>query len=113
MPKPLNAHLANERTFLEWLDMSVTLGAVAAALFAVSGPNDGARVLAALVMPVAVAFAAYSGWQFRKRRQLLAEERLGAPEMQSTTGPVVLAAALGAALTCVFLVDVLGPPLKL
>jgi len=113
MPRPLSAFLANERTYLEWVNMSLLLGAVALALFAV-GEQEGAaagqsaHVLGVVVMPVAVAFAAYSGYLFWSRKRLLQEDKLNAPEIQSTAGPVLLAAFLAASLVGVLVVELFG-----
>ena len=114
MPRPLAAFLANERTYLEWVNMSLLLGAVALALFAVGEQQDaatagrGARALALVVMPVAVAFAGYSGYLFQSRKRLLQEDKLNAPEIQSSTGSVVLASFLAASLVAVLLVELFG-----
>ena len=77
------AFFANERTFLHWLNISVTVGSVAAAMLGVSGHvhkhwgSDftmtamAARLVALAMMVMAIFMAAYATFKFASRASLL------------------------------------------
>ena len=115
-PPPLKSFLANERTYLEWVDMSITLGAVAATLLSVqnvgylSGASanaiHAAHILGFALMPSAVAFALFSGYLYLARRRILQAMDVGSPDLQTHRAPLVLGLLLTASLTGVFLINV-------
>ena len=112
--------MANERTLIAWLQMSVTMGMVAAGLLgthqqtAVPGdaydvdtvaeaPSVGtARLVGLILLPLSVAVAIYATLIFYWRLQMLREKQV-APFMD-TVGPGVLACSLLAALCAIFYV---------
>lgn len=77
------AFFANERTFLHWMNMSVTLGSIAAALLGVSGVAHkswgkgyehhaaAVRGVATLVMCLAIFMAGYAAKSFVVRGNML------------------------------------------
>ena len=52
--------LANERTFLAWLDMSVTLAAISVAILSMSEINKSSLLYGIILLPVAIGFSIYS-----------------------------------------------------
>ena len=52
--------LANERTFLAWLDMSVTLAAISVAILSMSEINKSSLLYGIVLLPVAIGFSVYS-----------------------------------------------------
>jgi len=97
--------------------MAVSLGAVAAALLTVgNAPTQvnaasGAQVaklLGAVLMPVAIAFAIYSGWLYYFRRELLRKDDLFNPALHSTRIPLILGYLLCGSLATIFVLDLLG-----
>lgn len=82
--------LANERTFLSWLHMAVTVGSIAAALLGFAG-SERARgshagdrasalveVIALILLPVAVIMVAYSLTVFVWRSRAIQQKQVGA-----------------------------------
>lgn len=74
---------ANERTFLSWLHMAVTIGSIAAALLGFSGSDKGAglgahlvEIIALILLPVAVAMCGYAIFIFTWRGQMIAKKRV-------------------------------------
>lgn len=80
---PAAPRAANERTFLHWLNIAVTLGSIAAAMLGVTGHvhkhwgSDytktamATRVVALLMMITAIFVAAYATFLFSARASLL------------------------------------------
>eukprot|EP01024_Parvocaulis_polyphysoides_P004653 TRINITY_DN11159_c0_g2_i2.p2 TRINITY_DN11159_c0_g2~~TRINITY_DN11159_c0_g2_i2.p2 ORF type:complete len:160 (+),score=17.64 TRINITY_DN11159_c0_g2_i2:60-539(+) len=77
------AYFANERTFLHWMNMSVTLGSIAAALAGVSGHVHrtwdvahnariiAIRILSLCMLVIAIAIALTAAFNFQLRCALL------------------------------------------
>jgi uncharacterized membrane protein YidH (DUF202 family) len=106
------AFFANERTFLHWMNMSVTLGSIAAALLGVSGVAHrswgqhythhaaAVRGVATLVMCLAIFMAGYAAKSFVVRGNMLMNKADG--PYDSRVLPVLLASVLIGCLTLVF-----------
>jgi uncharacterized membrane protein YidH (DUF202 family) len=107
---------SNERTLLGWLHMSVTLGALSAALLGYSSANrqegaglqdnSGAQLIGFVTMPVAILFAAYAYRTFMFRRKYL-RLKLDMGYFFDETGPLLLGTAMVASLVTVFVSKVL------
>ena len=100
--------------------MSVSIGAVAAALLTIgNAPSEApggaatAKLLGVILMPVAICFALFSGWVFTYRRGLLTNDDLFNPHMHSTKVPMLLGYILCAALCSIFILDVMGHGIRL
>lgn len=77
------AFFANERTFLHWMNMSVTIGSIAAALVGLSGhahKNWGdtnaagtvfVRAIALAMMAISILMTLYAAYNFRLRGEML------------------------------------------
>ena len=64
---------ANERTFLSWLNMAVTLGTIASAMLGYSSKfgTEGqgqltTTVIGLTLLPISIAFVAYATYSFHK-----------------------------------------------
>jgi uncharacterized membrane protein YidH (DUF202 family) len=68
---------ANERTFLAWLHMSVTLSTISMAIVAFAGANHFSQMYGLLLMPVAIAFCAYSLYMYVKRSGMIRRREPG------------------------------------
>ena len=52
--------LSNERTFLAWLDMAVTLAAISVAVLSMSETNQSSLIYGLVLLPVAIGFCVYA-----------------------------------------------------
>jgi uncharacterized membrane protein YidH (DUF202 family) len=93
---------ANERTFLAWLHMSITLASISIAIIAFAEANSFSQMYGVLLMPVAIAFCAYSLWMYMKRAAMIRRKDPGPYE--DKTGPILLASMLGASILINFAV---------
>ena len=106
------AFFANERTFLHWMNMSVTLGSISAALLGVSGVAHkswgksyehhaiAVRLMAAAMMCLSIFMAAYAAHNFKVRGDMLMRKADG--PYDSRVLPVLLGGMLMVTLTIVF-----------
>lgn len=100
---------ANERTFLSWLHMAVTLGSIAAALLGFS--TDGGQglsghlveVIALLLLPVAIGMCGYAIFIFIWRSQMIAKKR--PQHFDDRVGPLGLCTAVVLTLVSILLVS--------
>ena len=51
---------ANERTFLAWLNMAVTLSSISIAILAFADHNEFSQIYGFIILPVAIAFCIYA-----------------------------------------------------
>lgn len=108
---------ANERTFLTWLHMAVTIGTIAAALLGFSGsaqrtdkPSYGGsdhtvEIIAAILLPVAILMCVYSLTVFIWRAKAIARKQVG--YIDDPRGPLGLAGTVVLALTAILILEVL------
>jgi uncharacterized membrane protein YidH (DUF202 family) len=114
--------LANERTFLSWLHMSVTLGSIAAALLSFAGtapspsPDPSAppqrplsahlvEVIALILLPLAIAMCCYAVFVFWWRGAMISRKRPG--HFDDRLGPLGLCCAVVLALSAIFVVSLI------
>jgi uncharacterized membrane protein YidH (DUF202 family) len=96
---------ANERTFLSWLHMSVTLASAALAILAFSKGQGGfAQVYGLLLLPMSIIFCAYALHTFQWRRKKIQERDPG--PYDDGFGPVLLAGMLIVTLTINFFLQI-------
>ncbi|RYG95023.1 DUF202 domain-containing protein [archaeon] len=62
---------ANERTFLAWLHMSITLATISIAILAFAEANAWSQIYGLLLMPVSIAFCAYSLYMYIHRAGMI------------------------------------------
>lgn len=99
---------ANERTFLAWLHMAVTIGSIAAALLGFAAttedPSEAAKarsvtVISLILLPLAVCMCAYALFTFLWRSSLISRKRVG--HFDDRVGPMGLATAVVLALSAI------------
>ena len=93
---------ANERTFLAWMHMSVTLASISVAIVAFAEQNNWSQFYGLLILPVAIAFCCYSLWMYMKRSAMIRRKDPG--PYDDKFGPVVLACMLGISILINFFV---------
>lgn len=80
---------ANERTFLAWMHLSVTLAGASIAILAFAeDQNPFSQLYGILLLPVAIAFIIFSLHQFMRRAAMIRNRSPGPYE--DTVGPAVL-----------------------
>jgi uncharacterized membrane protein YidH (DUF202 family) len=93
---------ANERTFMHWLSMAVTLASIAVAILAFSGKNGPGQYYGLALLPVSLIFAGYALHVFLWRGEKI---RTREPtRWDDPLGPVLLASTLAIALTVNFII---------
>ena len=89
--------LANQRTFIKWLHVSVLLSSLSLGLYNAAGRhNDIARALS-VVYTFFAFFAAGWGWYIYEDRARLIRQRSG-KDLDNILGPVVVCIGLASAL---------------
>jgi len=93
---------ANERTFLAWLHMSVTLASISVAIVAFAEANRWSQLYGLMLMPCSIAFCAYSLWMYTKRAAMIRRKDPGPYE--DLFGPIVLSSMLALSIIVNFFV---------
>mmetsp|Transcript_12916 Transcript_12916/g.24435 ORF Transcript_12916/g.24435 Transcript_12916/m.24435 type:complete len:121 (-) Transcript_12916:62-424(-) len=104
---------ANERTFLSWLNMAVTLGTIASAMLGYSSKfgTEGqgqltTTVIGLTLLPISIAFVAYATYSFHKRVGMIRRNEDG--PFDSIKMPMTLAVILILALWVIFLTSLVS-----
>jgi uncharacterized membrane protein YidH (DUF202 family) len=93
--------LANQRTFIKWLHVSILLSSLSLGLYNAAGKhNDIARALSIVYTCFAI-FAAAWGWYMHEMRARLIRQRSGR-DLDNTFGPIVVCVGLAIALVLNF-----------
>ncbi|KAL4898397.1 VTC domain-containing protein [Aspergillus ambiguus] len=93
--------LANQRTFIKWLHISILLSSLSLGLYNAAGKhNDIARALS-IVYTFFALFSAAWGWYMYEKRSRLIRQRSGR-DLDNTFGPVVVCIGLAIALVLNF-----------
>ncbi|KAK9918747.1 hypothetical protein WJX75_006519 [Coccomyxa subellipsoidea] len=106
---------ANERTFLSWLHMAVTIGSIAAALLGFVGVADSSKhkaqatdylveTIALILLPVAVMMCAYALTVFIWRARAISKKQVG--HIDDRFGPLGLAGVVVLALTAILIISI-------
>ena len=99
--------LANQRTFIKWLHVSILLSSLSLGLYNAAGKtNDIARALAIVYTCFAI-FSAAWGWYMYEKRSRLIRQRSGR-DLDNTFGPLVVCIGLAVALVLNFAFKVGG-----
>jgi uncharacterized membrane protein YidH (DUF202 family) len=93
---------ANERTFLAWMHMSITLASISVAITAFAEANDWSQMYGLVLMPCSIAFCCYSLFMYMKRSRMLRAKDPG--PYDDRTGPIVLCSMLGLSIIINFIV---------
>lgn len=100
--------LANQRTFIKWLHISILLSSLSLGLYNAAGKNnDVARALSVVYTTFALFSAAWGWYMYEKRSQLI-RQRSGR-DLDNTFGPLVVCVGLAAALVLNFAFKVCRP----
>jgi len=105
---------ANERTFLSWLNMSITIGSIATALLGYSGTTKRSHatgkftdytvdLLSLILLPLSVVIAAYALGVFFWRAASIRGKRV--EQFDDPKGPMVLAGCVILSLTTMFFLN--------
>ncbi|OOF96175.1 hypothetical protein ASPCADRAFT_207533 [Aspergillus carbonarius ITEM 5010] len=93
--------LANQRTFIKWLHVSILLSSLSLGLYNAAGKNnDIARALSIVYTGFAI-FAAGWGWYMHEKRARLIRQRSGR-DLDNMFGPIVVCVGLAIALVLNF-----------
>ncbi|KAL2863558.1 SPX domain protein [Aspergillus lucknowensis] len=93
--------LANQRTFIKWLHISILLSSLSLGLYNAAGKhNDIARALSIVYTCFAI-FSAAWGWYMHEMRARLIRQRSGR-DLDNTFGPIVVCVGLAVALVLNF-----------
>lgn len=95
-------YFANERTFLAWIHMAVTLASISMAIVAFAEANEWSQIYGICLMPVAIGFCVYALWMFIKRAGMIRRKDPGPYEDRA--GPIALAFLLALAIIINFVV---------
>lgn len=98
--------LANERTFIKWLQMAVMMSSIACAVLAFSHHESRSAGFAMLMLPVSLGFIAYALSTFLWRSEKIKIRFEG--RWDDPVGPVILTIALIIALTVQFCLSILN-----
>lgn len=116
---------ANERTFLSWLHMAVTIGSIGAALLGFSGVAartarishhrhgvaDVTDLIAMILLPLAILMCGYALMVFLWRGSRIAQKQVG--YIDDWRGPLLLAVVVATALSGIFIVSTVDLALQL
>jgi uncharacterized membrane protein YidH (DUF202 family) len=91
---------ANERTFLSWMHMAVTLASIAVAIIAFADANEWSQIYGLVLMPIAIALCVYSFLTYTKRAFMIRRKEPGPYE--DKFGPSMLAVLLAIAIAANF-----------
>lgn len=88
---------ANERTFLNWCSMAVTMGAAASAMLSFNRSNAPAAtrtadIVTVVFTPISIALVLYALFTFYKRSRFMQHKQLG--HYDDRLGPMVLASII-------------------
>eukprot|EP00611_Tribonema_gayanum_P009198 TRINITY_DN1895_c0_g1_i5.p1 TRINITY_DN1895_c0_g1~~TRINITY_DN1895_c0_g1_i5.p1 ORF type:complete len:181 (-),score=44.99 TRINITY_DN1895_c0_g1_i5:72-614(-) len=83
---------SNERTFIAWMHVSVTMATIATAIISFGDRNPWSELYGLILLPVAIAFVVYSLYQYMRRARLIRHRAPGPYE--DNVGPTVLATML-------------------
>lgn len=93
--------LANQRTFIKWLHISILLSTFSLGLYNAAGKQNGIAQALAVVYTFFALFAAAWGWYMYEKRSRLIRQRSG-KDLDNIFGPVVVCVGLAIALVLNF-----------
>ena len=100
--------LANQRTFIKWLHISILLSSLSLGLYNAAGKNNDVARALSVVYTVFALFSAAWGWYMYEKRAQLIRQRSGR-DLDNTFGPFVVCVGLAAALVLNFAFKVCRP----
>ncbi|KAJ5164660.1 uncharacterized protein N7500_006490 [Penicillium coprophilum] len=103
-------YLANQRTFIKWLHISILLSSLSLGLYNAAGKHNQVAQALAVVYTFFAIFAAVWGWFIYERRARLIRQRSG-KDLDNMFGPIVVCIGLAIALVLNFVFKVRLPDL--
>lgn len=97
--------LANQRTFIKWLHISILLSSLSLGLYNAAGKHNGVAQALAAVYTFFALFSAAWGWFMYEKRGRLIRQRSG-KDLDNMFGPVVVCIGLAVALVLNFVFKV-------
>ncbi|KGO71099.1 SPX, N-terminal [Penicillium italicum] len=94
-------YLANQRTFIKWLHISILLSSLSLGLYNAAGKHNQVAQALAVVYTFFAIFAAVWGWFIYERRARLIRQRSG-KDLDNMFGPIVVCIGLAIALVLNF-----------
>mmetsp|Transcript_18485 Transcript_18485/g.26063 ORF Transcript_18485/g.26063 Transcript_18485/m.26063 type:complete len:193 (-) Transcript_18485:82-660(-) len=83
---------SNERTFIAWMNMAVTLSTIATAILAFANHNPWSQVYGLILLPVSISFIFYALYKYLDRSRKI---RIRSPgPYEDVNGPIILASML-------------------
>lgn len=101
-------YLANQRTFIKWLHISILLSSLSLGLYNAAGKHNKVAQALAVVYTFFAIFAAVWGWFIYERRARLIRQRSG-KDLDNMFGPIVVCIGLAVALVLNFVFKVRLP----
>lgn len=101
-------YLANQRTFIKWLHISILLSSLSLGLYNAAGKHNQVAQALAVVYTFFAIFAAVWGWFIYERRARLIRQRSG-KDLDNMFGPIVVCIGLAVALILNFVFKVRLP----
>jgi SPX domain protein involved in polyphosphate accumulation/uncharacterized membrane protein YidH (DUF202 family) len=98
-------YLANQRTFIKWLHISILLSSLSLGLYNAAGKHNQVAQALAVVYTFFAIFAAVWGWFIYERRARLIRQRSG-KDLDNMFGPIVVCIGLAVALVLNFVFKV-------
>lgn len=89
--------LANQRTFIKWLHVSILLSSLSLGLYNAAGKDNGIAHALSIIYTVFALFTAGWGWYIYEKRERLIRQRSGR-DLDNTLGPIVVCIGLAVAL---------------
>jgi uncharacterized membrane protein YidH (DUF202 family) len=94
-------YLANQRTFIKWLHISILLSSLSLGLYNAAGKHNQVAQALAVVYTFFAIFAAVWGWFIYEKRARLIRQRSG-KDLDNMFGPIVVCIGLAIALVLNF-----------
>ncbi|CAI7658409.1 unnamed protein product [Penicillium viridicatum] len=94
-------YLANQRTFIKWLHISILLSSLSLGLYNAAGKHNQVAQALAIVYTFFAIFAAVWGWFIYEKRARLIRQRSG-KDLDNMLGPIVVCIGLAVALVLNF-----------
>jgi SPX domain protein involved in polyphosphate accumulation/uncharacterized membrane protein YidH (DUF202 family) len=98
-------YLANQRTFIKWLHISILLSSLSLGLYNAAGKHNQVAQALAVVYTFFAIFAAVWGWFMYEKRARLIRQRSG-KDLDNMFGPIVVCIGLAVALVLNFVFKV-------
>jgi SPX domain protein involved in polyphosphate accumulation/uncharacterized membrane protein YidH (DUF202 family) len=98
-------YLANQRTFIKWLHISILLSSLSLGLYNAAGKHNQVAQALAVIYTFFAVFAAVWGWFIYERRARLIRQRSG-KDLDNMLGPIVVCIGLAVALVLNFVFKV-------